>query len=126
MDALNPPTQITGYETFQGLSEGNVSVGDGATLVIAGEHVGAINVEGGGTLVVSGSLTGPLTIESLATATVGGLVKGAVDIKIAGTLIVEQSGRVDGDASNFGSYVNRGTRTGRVEGRNPDDGSAPA
>ena len=80
-----------------------------------------MRVEGGGTLDVQGILRGSLTIESLATATVTGDVVGDIEVRVAATLVVEPEGRVFGTVTNHGSFINRGLRAGRVEGRAPDD-----
>lgn len=107
--------------TFRDHTAGRVTVRDGVTLTIDGDHTGSVLVDGGGSLVVAGSLDGSLTIESLATATVTGDLVGDVDIRVAGTLLVERGGRVFGTVTNHGSFTNRGLRGGRVEGRDPDD-----
>ena len=100
---------------------GLVSVRDGISLTIDDEHTGSVRVEGGGVLVVAGVLRGSLTIESLGTVTVTGDVVGDVDVRVAGTLMVARDGRLFGTVANHGSFVNRGLRAGRVDGRAPDD-----
>ena len=102
-------------------SDGLVSVPDGVSLTIDDEHTGSVSVEGGGTLVVAGVLRGSLTIESLATATVTGDVIGDIEVRVAANLVIAPEGRVFGTVTNHGSFVNRGLRAGRVEGRPPDD-----
>ncbi len=102
-------------------ADGLVSVRDGISLTIDDEHTGSVRVESGGTLVVAGVLRGSLTIESLATATVTGDVVGDIEVRVAGNLKVAPEGRVFGTVINHGSFINRGLRAGRVEGRTPDD-----
>ena len=102
-------------------ADGLVSVRDGVSLTIDDEHTGSVTVEGGSELVVAGVLRGSLTIDSLATATVTGDVVGDIEVRVAGNLVVAPEGRVFGTVTNHGSFTNRGLRTGRVEGRVPDD-----
>jgi hypothetical protein len=102
-------------------ADGLVSVRDGISLTIDDEHTGSVRVEGGGTLVISGTLRGSLLIESLGTATVTGDVVGEIEVRVAGNLQVAPNGRVFGTVVNHGSFINRGLRAGRVEGRAPDD-----
>jgi cytoskeletal protein CcmA (bactofilin family) len=102
-------------------ADGLVSVRDGISLTIDDEHRGSVRVEGGGTLVVAGTLRGSLTIESLATVTVTGDVVGDIEVRVAGNLQIAPQGRVFGTVTNHGSFINRGLRAGRVEGRMPDD-----
>jgi len=102
-------------------TDGLVTVGDDITVSIDDEHSGSVRVEGGGALVVAGVLRGAVTIESLAKVTVSGDVIGDIDIRVAGTLVVEATGRVFGTVRNHGSFTNRGLRAGRVEGRMPDE-----
>jgi hypothetical protein len=90
-------------------------------MTVDEECSGSVRVDGGGSLVVRGTLRGALTIESLAEVTVTGDVVGDVEIRVAGTLTVEPTGRVFGTVTNHGSFVNRGLRAGRVDGRVPDD-----
>jgi hypothetical protein len=101
--------------------DGLISVRDGISLTIDDEHTGSVRVEGGGTLVVAGVLRGALTIESLATVTVTGDVVGDVEVRVAANLVIGPEGRLFGTVANHGSFVNRGLRAGRVEGRAPDD-----
>ena len=112
---------IDGDTIFRDTTEGLVTVRDGVTLTIEGEHSGSVLVQGGGSLVIAGTLRGALEIESLASVTVTGDAVGDIDIRVAGTLIVERSGRVFGTVVNNGSFTNHGLRAGRVEGRTPDD-----
>ena len=102
-------------------ADGLVSVRDGISLTIDDEHTGSVLVEGGGTLVVAGVLRGALTIESLATVTVTGDVVGDIEVRVAANLVVAPEGRLFGTVTNHGSFINRGLRAGRVEGRTPDD-----
>ena len=101
--------------------DGLVSVRDGISLTIDDEHTGSVLVEGGGVLVVAGVLRGSLTIESLATVTVTGDIVGDVEVRVAGNLLIAPGGRLFGTVTNHGSFVNRGLRAGRVDGRAPDD-----
>ena len=117
------PTTVTGYTTLAGETSGPVTVLDGGTLIVAGTHVGSVILEGGATVTVPGVLRGLLEIGSLATATVSGDVVGQVVVRVAGTLVVEASGRVAGPVTNHGSFTNRGLRSGPVEGREPLDES---
>ncbi len=102
-------------------ADGLVSVRDGVALTIDDEHTGSVRVEGGGSLVIAGVLRGALTIESLGSVTVSGDVVGDIEIRVAANLVVTPEGRVFGTVINHGSFVNRGLRAGRVEGRSPDD-----
>lgn len=102
-------------------SDGSITITDDSTVVIDGVHEGPIELETGGTLEVRGEVRGAVTIGSLATVLVFGDLIGSVDIRVAGTLIVEEGGRIAGPVTNFGSFTNRGLRAGRVEGRMPDD-----
>ena len=117
------PTTVTGYTTLSGETAGPVTVLDGGTLVIDGTHEGPDVLEGGASLLVPGVLHGSVEIASLATATILGDVVGQVGIRVAGTLLIEPGGRLAGPVTNYGSFTNRGTRTGPVEGRTPDDQS---
>ena len=101
--------------------DGSVSVRDGISLTIDDEHTGSVRVEGGGTLVMAGVLRGALTIESLASVTVTGDVIGDVEVRVAANFMIAPEGRVFGTVTNHGSFINRGLRAGRVEGRPPDD-----
>lgn len=112
---------VTTNEQLDGASEGDITIGDGGSLVIHGTHEGSIEVESGGHLDVRGVVKGPVSVGSLGTVIVFGDVVGAVDIRVAGTLVVEASGRISGEVNNFGSFTNRGLREGRVAGRTPDD-----
>jgi hypothetical protein len=107
-------------------AEGLVSVRDGISLTIDDEHTGSVRVEGGGTLVVAGVLRGALTVESLATVTVTGDVVGDIEVRVAANLVIAPEGRVFGTVMNHGSFVNRGLRAGRVDGRAPDDADGGA
>jgi hypothetical protein len=120
MDTSAPST-VVGYTTLEGSTAGSITVLDGGTLLVAGAHDGAVVLEGGATLAVSGALSGPLEIASLATATVTGDVVGPIVVRVAGTLVVEPTGRVAGPVTNHGSFTNRGYRSGPVDGREPDD-----
>ncbi len=108
-------------EVFTGDTDGPLSIAQDVTVVIEGTHRGTVGVLGSGALVVRGELLGTLTLESLATATIEGDVVGAVETRVAGTLVIEADGRVAGPITNYGSCTNRGLRSGRVEGREPDD-----
>lgn len=120
MDTAAPST-ITEQTILTGETSGTVTVLDGGILAIDGRHDGTVILEGGGTLFVRGTLQGPLEVGSLSTATISGDLNGKIDIRIAGTLVVEADGRVAGPVTNYGSYTNRGYRSGLVEGREPDD-----
>ncbi len=115
------PTTVSSTETLSGTTSGPVTVLDGGSLTLSGTHDGTVTLRGGATLVVSGVLNGGLDVESLATATVSGDVLGGVIVRVAGTLVIEAAGRVAGPITNHGSFTNRGTRNGPVEGRGPDD-----
>ena len=115
------PTTVTELTTLAGETSGALTVADGGVLVIDGSHEGPVVLEGGGALWVRGALRGSLEIGSLATATVEGDLTGRISVRVAGTLVVEAGGRIAGPVANFGSFTNRGTRTGPVEGRSPDD-----
>lgn len=120
MDTAAPST-ITDQTILTGETSGTVTVLDGGTLVLDSDHDGAVILEGGATLLVRGALRGPLDVGSLSTATIAGDVIGEVHIRIAGTLVVEADGRLAGPVSNYGSFTNRGLRTGPVGNRLPDD-----
>ena len=115
------PTPVNDDRTLTGETTGALTVVDGGTLVIEGTHDGAIVLEGGATLDVRGVLRGSLDVGTLATATVTGDVVGRVTVRVAGTLVVEADGRLAGPVMNYGSFTNRGVRSGPVEGREPDD-----
>ena len=97
------------------------------SLVIAADDVAAISsvhngpVEVYGSLTIEGTLSGPLTVESLGRVTISGDVVGAIEVRVAGTVTLLPSGRVAGTIVNHGSVVNHGWRSGRVEGRAPED-----
>lgn len=115
------PSPITDARTLSGTTSGNLTVADGGSLVIAGTHDGTVELEGGATVAVTGVLKGTLEVGSLSNASVSGDVVGAVVVRVAGTLVVEASGRVAGPVTNHGSFTNHGLRSGPVEGREPDD-----
>lgn len=122
MTITSEPERTIATDTeLNGETSGALSVADGATLTVAGIHRGSVSVQGGGNLVVGGELHGALTLESLASATVLGDVVGPVEVRVAGTLVIEESGRIAGPLTSFGSTTNRGLRSGRAEGRVPDD-----
>ncbi|HWR86440.1 MAG TPA: hypothetical protein VN200_10635 [Rhodoglobus sp.] len=104
---------------FSGDTSGPVNVAEGIELTITGHHAGSVEVAG--ELTVEGRLTGALTVASLGRVIVRGDVEGPVDVRVAGTLIIEADGRVAGVLVNHGSVTNLGWRSGRVEGRVPDD-----
>ena len=110
-----------GSAAAPGPVNGVLIVRDGMAMTVDEECSGSVQVEGGGSLLVRGVLRGNLTIESLAEVTVTGDVVGDIEIRVAGTLVVEPSGRVFGTVTNHGSFVNLGLRGGRVDGRVPDD-----
>ncbi|MBN9239498.1 MAG: hypothetical protein BGO97_07385 [Micrococcales bacterium 70-64] len=120
MDTAAPST-ISDQTILTGETSGTVTVLDGGTLVIDGSHDGTVVLEGGGALFVRGVLNGALEVGSLSTATISGDVSGKIDIRIAGTIVVEGEGRVAGPVANYGSFTNRGLRSGPVVGREPDD-----
>ena len=115
------PTTVTEPTTLTGATSGAVTVLDGGLLVVDGSHEGSVVLEGGGALLVRGTLRGSLEVGSLATATIEGDLVGRVRVLVAGTLVVEAGGRLAGPVANYGSFTNRGSRTGPVEGRSPDD-----
>ena len=117
------PATVSDRTTLEGATTGNVTVVDGGSLVISGTHDGAVELEGGATLDIAGVLKGTLAVGSLATARITGDVVGQVVVRVAGTLVVEASGRVAGPVTNHGSFTNRGLRSGPVEGREPLDES---
>lgn len=96
-------------------------------LVIGADEVGAISalhegpVETYGSLTIEGTLRGPLTVESLGRVIISGDVEGPVDVRVAGSVIILPSGRIAGTIVNHGSVVNQGWRSGRVDGRLPED-----
>jgi cytoskeletal protein CcmA (bactofilin family) len=104
---------------FAGETSGAFSVAEGVDLTITGSHAGSVEVAG--ELTVEGTLTGALTVASLGRVVVRGDVEGPVDVRVAGTLVIESGGRIAGPIVNHGSVTNRGWRSGRVEGRTPDD-----
>jgi hypothetical protein len=120
MDTPAPRT-VTTFITLEGNTSGQVAVADGGTLVVSGTHEGPVVLEGGASLLVTGALHGTVEIASLASATVSGDLVGQVDVRIAGTLLVEADGRLAGPVTNYGSFTNRGIRSGPVEGRPPLD-----
>ncbi len=97
------------------------------SLVIGADDVAAISaahdgpVEVYGSLTIEGTLSGPLTVESLGRVTISGDVDGAIEVRVAGTVTILPSGRVAGTIINHGSVVNHGWRSGRVDGRAPED-----
>ena len=115
------PNTISADTTLEGITSGPITVRDGGTLTISGTHEGPVVLEGGSVLLVRGVLNGTVDVASLATATVFGDLVGRVHIRVAGTLIVEAEGRLAGPVVNYGSFTNRGLRSGPVEGRDPDD-----
>lgn len=86
---------------------------------ISESYNGAIEVYG--TLTIHGTVTGPLTVESLGRVTIAGAVDGSIEIRVAATVTILASGRVAGTIVNHGSVINHGWRSGRVEGRQPED-----
>lgn len=115
------PREISGFVELAGESDGAITVGAESSLRVSGVHTGRVDVSGTGELHVSGELRGALTVDSLATATITGDVVGAIEVRVAGTVVVEATGRVAGPVTNYGSFTNRGLRSGPVEGRIPDD-----
>jgi hypothetical protein len=113
--------EILSDEWLTGTTDGKLTVRSAATLRLEGDHSGPISLEGGGNLHVLGTLTGALDVGSLSTATISGNVTGPVEVRVAGTLIVESGGSLTGAVTNFGSFTNSGTRSGSVQGRQPDD-----
>ena len=101
------------------LTSGPLTVGEGVELTITGAHAGSVEVQG--TLSIAGRLDGALTVASLGTVIVSGDVVGPVDVRVAGTLVIEASGRIAGPLHSNGSVTNHGWRSGHVEGRTPDD-----
>jgi cytoskeletal protein CcmA (bactofilin family) len=104
---------------FAGDTSGPVTVAEGIELAMSGHHSGSVEVAG--ELIIDGRLTGALTVATLGRVVVTGDVEGPVDVRVAGTLVIEPSGRVAGPIVNNGSVTNLGWRSGRVEGRIPDD-----
>lgn len=98
---------------------GSLVIGADDEAVISETHNGAVEVYG--SLVVSGTLTGSLTVESLGRVTVAGSVDGPIEVRVAGTVTILPTGRVAGTIVNHGSVINQGWRSGRVEGRPPED-----
>ena len=98
-----------------------------ATLIIGADDVGAITTDHGGpvevygSLAIEGTLNGPLTVESLGRVVVSGDIEGPIEVRVAGTVIILPTGRVAGTIVNHGSVVNQGWRSGRVDGRAPED-----
>lgn len=121
MQPATPTAAVSSDTTLVGPTAGQLTVRPAISLTIEGRHEGSIELEGDSELVVLGELVGRLEIGSLATARIAGSVVGDVDVRIAGSLIVESGGRLDGAVANFGSFTNSGSRSGRVEGRTPDD-----
>ena len=115
------PTTVNGITTLEGATNGPVTVVDGGALTIVGTHNGGIVLEGGGSLLVEGVLHGSVDVGSLAMATVTGDVVGRITVRVAGTLVVDVDGRLAGPVANYGSFTNRGVRSGPIEGREPDD-----
>ena len=113
------PTVLTDSRELDGDSQGIISIASGARVTLSGTHDGSIEVNG--SLAITGALRGALEIGSLGSVTVTGDVVGRVDIKVAGTLVVEPTGRIAAPVANRGSFTNRGYRYGPVEGRTPDD-----
>lgn len=97
------------------------------SLVIGADEVAAISadhdgpVEVYGSLTIEGTLSGPLTVESLGRVTISGDVDGPIEVRVAANVVILPSGRVAGTITNHGSVVNHGWRSGRVEGRAPED-----
>jgi len=98
---------------------GSLVIGTDEVAAITAHHDGP--VETYGSLTVEGTLTGPLTVESLGRVIVSGDVEGPIDVRVAGSVVILPSGRVAGTIVNHGSVVNHGWRSGRVEGRPPED-----
>jgi hypothetical protein len=121
MEPAPDETIITTDESFADETKGPMRVRPGVTLRLEGTHAGPLALESGAELRVTGVLRGALDIGSTATATVSGEVIGPIEIRIAGTLVVENGGRVIGPVSNFGSFTNHGVRSGPILGRHPDD-----
>lgn len=115
------PTIVSDTSTLAGSTSGNLTVVDGGMLTVSGNHQGTIELEGGAAVSITGTLKGTLEVGSLAQAVISGDVVGAVLVRVAGTVVVEASGRVAGPITNHGSVTNRGMRSGPVEGRVPDD-----
>jgi hypothetical protein len=114
---------VTTNEQLNGASDGGITIGDGGTLLVNGLHEGSIDLGTGAVLEIHGTVRGAVTIGSLATVLVWGDLVGPVEVRVAGTLVIEPSGRIAGSVKNFGSFTNRGLRAGLVEGRMPDDQS---
>lgn len=127
MDPLSPGSVVADDSSFSGDTAGHVTVASGVTLTIAGRHSGSVELQSESELLLLGSLDGRLEVGSLAVARISGSLSGPVDIKVAGTLVVEAGGSINGPVTNFGSLTNFGRRAGRVTGRAPDDraGSSP-
>ena len=120
-EAESPIARITSDSDLTGETRGAIVVESRSTLMLWGVHTGPIDVEGGSLLVVRGTLNGALSVASLATVEVFGTVIGPVDVKVAGTLVIDVGGVVQGEVANYGSLTNRGTRSADVTGRVPDD-----
>lgn len=121
MDSLSPTRVVADDALLSGDTAGQVTVLSGAILTIEGRHSGSVELASEAELVLLGSLEGRLEVGSLAIARISGSLSGPIDIKIAGTLIVEAAGSINGPVTNFGSLTNSGRRAGRVTGRAPDD-----
>jgi len=120
MTAQHSTTAISASVVLSDSTRGALTVSDDAMVTLAGRHDGSITLEGA-SLRIEGSLDGTLVIGSLSTATLVGEFTGNLEVKVAGTFVIEESGRFTGTVSNYGSFTNRGYRSGVVEGRTPDD-----
>jgi hypothetical protein len=120
MTAQHSTTAISTSIELSDSTHGALTITDDATVTLAGHHDGSITLEGA-SLTIDGSLDGTLVVGSLSTATLAGEFSGTLEIKVAGTFVIEEGGRFTGTVSNYGSFTNRGYRSGVVEGRTPDD-----
>lgn len=115
-DPAGPTPQTT---TEMADLPGSLVIGADEVTEISDSYNGAVEVYG--SLVVRGSLTGSLTVESLGRVIIAGDVEGSIEVRVAATVTVLPTGRVAGTIINHGSVINQGWRSGRVEGRPPDD-----
>ena len=114
------PDESTGPHPVntEGLT-GSLVIGADDVAAITAHHEGPVEIYG--SLTVEGTLTGPVTVESLGRVIVSGDVEGPIEVRVAGSVVILPSGRVAGTIVNHGSIVNHGWRSGRVDGRPPED-----
>jgi hypothetical protein len=106
-----PPLIIRDDHVLTGLHQGSIQV-EAGTCTILGTLQGRLTVFAGAVVHINGTQQGNMFVSTHARVIVTGEIQGTAKIDLDGTLIIEETGILEGLLSNDGEVIVRGFISG--------------